>query len=56
MGLSLVPTLSFSFKSVIWGVAIVAEWVKNLMCIHENAGSIPGLDQWVKDLMLPTAS
>ena len=31
----------------------MAQQVKNPMSIHEDAGSIPGLAQWVEDLVWP---
>ena len=40
-------------KKVNTGVPVVAQLVKNLTSIHEDAGSIPALGQWDKDPALP---
>ena len=39
-------------KNLKIGVPVQAQRDKNLTSIHEDAGSIPGLAQWVKDPML----
>ena len=41
----------FNLKGL-WGVPVVAQWLMNPTRNHEVVGSIPGLTQWVKDLVL----
>ena len=42
-----------STVQIMKGVPIVAQQVKNPTSIRGVAGSIPGLAQWVKDLVFP---
>ena len=46
------PLLVNIFKNST-GVPVVAPWLTNPTRNHEVVGSIPGLNQWVKDLALP---
>ena len=42
------------FKKIMFlGVPIVVQWLTNLTKNNEVAGLIPGLAQWVKDLVFP---
>ena len=43
-------------KTISLEVPTVAQKVKNPASIHANAGSIPGLTQWVKDPVLLRAA
>ena len=36
-----------------FGVPVVAQRFTNPASIHEDAGLVPGLAEWVKDLVLP---
>ena len=37
-------------------VPIVAQWIMNPANVHEDAGLIPGLTQWIKGPALPQAA
>ena len=42
-----------SKHNMAYGVLVVAQQVMNPPSIHEDTGSIPGLNHWVKDLAFP---
>ena len=46
-------SFSKEFKTLKWGVPVVAQWLMNPTGNHEVAGSIPVFAQWVKDPALP---
>ena len=43
---------TISSKNGVGGVPMVAQWLTNLTGNHEVTGLVPGLAQWVKDLVL----
>ena len=43
------------FRNAEMGVSTAAQQLMNLTSIHEDAGLIPGLAQWVKNLAWPWA-
>ena len=53
VGLRACEILFVPFKSGIFGVPVMAQWLTNPNRNHEVVGSIPGLAQWVKDPALP---
>ena len=53
VGNILIGEVSPSLNKTHIGVPVMPQQLTNLTGIHEDAGSIPGLDQWVKDPALP---
>ena len=43
---------AYSYEMASFGVPVVAQQLMNLTSVHKDVGLIPGLAQWVKDLVL----
>ena len=50
--MSLNVMINVDIKIMEIGISVVAQQVKNPTSIHGDAGSSPGLDQWVEDPVL----
>ena len=44
---------SSNYEKCLPGVSVMARWLTNPTRNHEVLGSIPGLVQWIKHLVLP---
>ena len=47
------PGLNVYIKKILYGSSCVVQWKHPNPSIHEVAGLIPGLADWVKELALP---
>ena len=52
-GVQFIPNLCTVKICYVFEVPVMAQWLTNLTRNHEVAGSIPGLVQWVRHLVLP---
>ena len=44
--------IKFQSRKASMGVPVKAQWLRNVASIHEDAASVPGLTQWIKDRAL----